>query len=303
MLFNELLMQNRMKKYLMIIGGMIVLVVIFIVTSKGKQLTNHVKGIIENTISTPSYINELGDSISTRVELPKGYKRKSYPKGSFQEYLRNYRLKKHGSPIINYDDTKYFAQHWHDAILEVPVPANGLQQCADALMRMRAEYLWDINRKDEIGFNFTSGHYCSWKKYAEGFRPKIKGNKVTFHKTASSNSSKSNFYKYLNLIYTYAGTLSLHTELPEVKIKDLTIGDMLVNPGTPGHIEIIVDEIVNERGEKLFLLAQGNTPAQNVCLLKNFEDTSISPWYKFKENESVYTPSYYFEEALFIRFK
>jgi len=292
-----------MKKYFLIGLGVIALIVILRMNSRGKQLTNHVKGIIENTISTPSYINKLGDSVSTRVTLPKGYKRTVYPKESFQEYLRHYRLKNHGSPIINYDNSRYFAQHWHDAIFEIPVPANGLQQCADALMRMRAEYLWDANRKDEIGFNFTSGHYCSWKKYAKGYRPKIRGNKVTFHKTASPNSSKANFYKYLNLIYTYAGTLSLYTELPKIKVKDLTIGDMLVNPGTPGHIEIIVDEIVNDKGMKLFLLAQGNTPAQNVCLLKNFEDTSISPWYRFSENVAVYTPSYHFEEALFIRFK
>lgn len=292
-----------MKKYLLLIGGIIVLVFLFRLTSKGKHITNQVKGAVENILPIYDNINETGDSISTRVMSLKGYKRSVYPKGSFQEYLRNYELKTFGSPIINYDDTEYFAQHWHDAILKVPVPSNGLQQCADALMRMRAEYLWEYDRKDEIGFNFTSGHYCSWKKYAEGFRPKIRGNKVTFHKTTAPNFSETNFYKYLNLIYTYAGTLSLYTELPKVKVKNLTIGDMLVKPGSPGHIEIIVDEIINDKGEKLFLLAQGNTPAQNVCLLKNFEDTGISPWYRFKENESVYTPSYYFEEAVFIRFK
>jgi len=292
-----------MKKYFLIGLGAIVLVLIITMTSKGKRLANHLGGIIENTIKTQKYIYENGDSISTRIQVPEGYKRVVYPKGSFQEYLRNYRLKRHGAPIINYDGSTYFAQHWHDAILEIPVPSNGLQQCADALMRIRAEYLWDANRKDAIGFNFTSGHYCSWKKYAEGYRPKIIGNKVTFHKTATPNSSKSNFYKYLNLIYTYAGTLSLHTELPKVSLKDVAVGDMLVKPGTPGHIEMIVDEIIDNRGERLFLLAQGNTPAQNVCLLKNFEDTSISPWYRFEENKAIYTPSYYFEEAMFIRFK
>ena len=77
---------------------------------------------------------------------------------------------------------------------------NGLQQCADALIRIRSEYLWDYNRKDEIGFEFTSGHYCSWKKYAQGFRPKVNGSKVTFHKTANTNHTKDNFYNYLNLV-------------------------------------------------------------------------------------------------------
>ena len=292
-----------MKKFIIGIIILVVAIFIFRMNSKAKHVTNHLKGIIENTLTSPDYINEDGDSIVTRVQIPEGYKRTVYAKKSFQEYLRNYRLKEYGSPIINYDGSRYFAQHWHDAILEVPVPSNGLQQCADALMRIRAEYLWDQGRKNEIGFNFTSGHYCSWKKYAEGFRPKINGNKVSFHKTAAPNSSKTNFYKYLNLIYIYAGTLSLHTELPKVAVKDLTIGDMLVRPGTPGHIEMIVDKIENNEGDKMFLLAQGNTQEKNVCLLKNFEDTSISPWFRFKENKPVDTPSYYFEEGIFVRFK
>nr|WP_025742917.1 DUF4846 domain-containing protein [Aquimarina pacifica] len=292
-----------MKKYILILLGLLLVVLCVQQTTKGKIVANHVKGAIVNAVVTPNYINKGGDSISTRVIVPEGYTRVNYDSGSFQSYLRHYRVKPYGSQIINYDDTEYFAQNWHDAILEVPVPSNGLQQCADALMRIRSEYLWDKNRKDEIGFNFTSGHYCSWAMYAKGFRPKIKGNKVSFHKTASPNNSKSNFYKYLNLIYMYAGTLSMYTELPKIKIEKITIGDMLVKPGSPGHIEIVVDEIVNENGDKLFLLAQGNTPAQSVCLLKNHEEIGISPWYRFNKNDPVYTPSYYFDEALFIRFK
>lgn len=293
-----------MKKRILITTGLFLLIFFLIRTnSKGKQLTNHIKGIINNTVSKPNYISETGDSICTRIKLPEGYTRVVYPKNSFQEYLRNYKLKKHGAPIINYDGSRYFAQHWHDAVLEIPVPKNGLQQCADALMRIRAEYLWSKNKKDKIGFKFTSGHYCSWKKYAAGYRPKIKGNKVSFHKTANPDYSKANFYRYLNLIFTYAGTASLHAELPKVTIKNLQIGDMLVNPGFPGHIEIIVDEAINTKGEKLYILAQGNTPAQNVCILKNFEDTAISPWYNFTKNEAIYTPSYHFNKPSFIRFK
>ncbi len=291
-----------MKKYgVMIVGGLCVVVMIWMnKTSEGKIIANHIKSVV---VANDGYINVNGDSISTRVLLPEGYKRVPYAKGSFQEYLRHYKVKPYGSKIINYDNSEYFAQHWHEAILEIPVPSNGLQQCADALMRIRSEYLWDQNRKDEIGFNFTSGHYCSWKMYSQGYRPKINGNKVHFYKTAAPNTSKTQFYKYLNLIYMYAGTLSMYTELPKVAINELKIGDMLVKPGSPGHIEIIVDEIINEQGEKLFLLAQGNTPAQSVCLLKNQEEVSWSPWYRFADHQPVYTPSYYFDEALFIRFK
>ncbi len=292
-----------MKKYIISLTIIVILFLIFRNTSKGKMVTNHIKSVVSNVVTDADYINTKGDSISTRVIVPKGYSRVKYAVGSFQEYLRHYRLKPYGSKIINYDDSEYFAQDWHDAILEVPVPSNGLQQCADALMRIRSEYLWEKNKKDKIGFNFTSGHYCSWIKYAEGFRPKIKGNKVTFYKTASPNHSKANFYTYLNLIYTYAGTMSMHNELKKIQVKDVRIGDMLVKPGSPGHIEIVVDEIQNADGDRMYLLAQGNTPAQNVCLLKNFENTKFSPWYRFDKNEPVYTPSYYFDKAIFVRFK
>ena len=257
------------------------------------------------TNSTPSsLINEEGNTIATRVKRPEGFKRVDYPKGSFQDYLRHYKLKAFGSKIINYDGSEYFWQRGHIGILEVPVPENGLQQCADALIRIRSEYLWDHNRKDEIGFNFTSGHYCSWKDYANGFRPKIKGSKVTFHQTASINHSKTNFYKYLNLIYTYAGTLSLFHELPKVEnASNLKIGDMLIIGGSPGHIVMLCDEVVNEKGEKLFLLFQGNTPAQSVQLVKNIEDSSISPWYKLEKGKIIPVSNYTFYDSKFVRFK
>lgn len=268
-----------------------------------KPVKQHVKAVVNTFPSHTDLINKDGLTILSRVKLPNGYNRVNYPKGSFQNYLRNYKLKTFGSKIINYDNTEYFWQRGHIGILEVPVPKNGLQQCADALIRIRSEYLWDNNRKDEIGFNFTSGHYCSWKKYAQGYRPKINGSKVTFHKTAKANHSKENFYKYLNLIYMYSGTLSLYNELEKVKAKDLKIGDMLIIGGTPGHIVMLCDEAVNANGEKLFLLFQGNTPAQNVHLLKNLDDTSISPWYQLKDNNEIPVSNYTFYNSEFVRFK
>ncbi|WP_179333389.1 DUF4846 domain-containing protein [Winogradskyella costae] len=262
-----------------------------------------VVSIVISSIETPSLINKDSLTIASRVNIPEGYKRVNYTEGSFEAYLRNYKLKAFGSKIINYDDTNYFWQGGHIGVLEIPVPKNGLQQCADALIRIRSEYLWDNNRKNEIGFNFTSGHYCSWTKYAEGYRPKINGNKVTFHKTASANTSKDNFYKYLNLIYMYSGTLSLYNELEAVKAKDLKIGDMLIKGGSPGHIVMVADEVVNVQGDKLFLLFQGNTPAQSVHLVKNLEDAVISPWYQLEDDTAISVSNYRFSSSKFVRFK
>ncbi|TXG38721.1 DUF4846 domain-containing protein [Seonamhaeicola maritimus] len=259
---------------------------------------------IITTVKPIDLLNKNGLTIKSRVEVPEGYKRIEYLKGSFQEYLRNYKLKAFGSKIINYDGSEYYWQMGHIGILDIPVPKNGLQQCADALIRVRSEYLWDNNRKNEIGFNFTSGHYSSWKYYADGYRPKINGNKVNFHITAVKDHSKSNFYKYLNLIYTYSGTLSLYNELPKINnVNSLKIGDMLIIGGTPGHIVMICDEVVNANGDKLYLLFQGNTPAQSVHLVKNLEDNTISPWYQLKKDAVIPVSNYTFYNSKFVRFK
>ena len=264
--------------------------------------------VIKNTAITyvvkPSYINEAGATVSERIKLPESFVRSVYPAGSFQKYLQDYQLKEFGSKVINYDGSEYGYQKGHVGVLEIPVPSNGLQQCADALMRIRAEYLWDKNRKDEIGFNFTSGHYCSWKKYAEGYRPKVNGSSVSFHKTAAANATKESFYNYLNLIYTYAGTQSLYDELPEVtSVKDIEVGDMLIYPGSPGHVIMVVEMATNDLGEKLFIFAQGNTPAQSVHMLKNPNNSGLSPWYEIELGAYLEIPTYYFNEVKFMRFK
>ncbi len=262
-----------------------------------------VRQIVNALVIETNLINKDSLTIKTRVTPPKGFSRVPYPKGSFENYLRNYKLKVYGSKIINYDQTSYFWQQGHIGILEIPVPKNGLQQCADALIRVRSEYLWEQNIKEKIGFNFTSGHYCSRTKYAEGYRPKVNGNKVNFLKTAKVNYSKNNFYNYLNLIYTYSGTLSLFSELKSIDDSNLKLGDMLIKGGSPGHIVMICDEVINEKGEKLFLLFQGNTPAQSVHLVKNLENSDLSTWYQLKNDEVISVSNYTFGSSKFVRFK
>ena len=95
-----------------------------------------------------SRINKDSLTIASRVNPPKGYKRVDYPLGSFQDYIRNYKLKAYDSKIINYDNSLYYWQKGHEGILDISVPKNGLQQCADALIRIRSEYLWQSDKKE-----------------------------------------------------------------------------------------------------------------------------------------------------------
>jgi hypothetical protein len=272
----------------------------FFGTKEGKIMKN----VAISYATSPNLINREGVTVAERIKLPKDFRRKSYPEGSFQQYIQNYTLQPFGAKVVNYDGQDYAYQAGHVGVFTLPVPDNGLQQCADALIRLRAEYLWEQNRKDEIGFNFTSGHYCSWARYAEGFRPKINGNRVSFARTAAADASRANFYRYLNLIFMYSGTQSLYDELPEVgSISEVEVGDMLINPGSPGHVIMVADVAMDDNGRKLLIFAQGNTPAQSVHLLKNPNDLGLNPWYEVEIGQYLEIPTYYFNEVKFVRFK
>lgn len=291
-----------MKK---VILGIVVIIIIALIFFRKSREVKAITGAVTSYVAAPSaYVNDEGMSIKTRITIPDSYTRVTTQVGTFSHYIQNYQLKTADAQVVNYTGKPYIFQQGHVGVLDVPVPSNGLQQCADALIRLRSEYLWDQNKKQEIGFKFTSGHYCSWTKYTEGYRPKINGNKVTFSKTATPNSSKENFYKYLNLIYTYAGTYSLSEELKDVNtLSDIKIGDLLIYPGFPGHVMMVGDIIENNKGERRFVFFQGNTPAQSVHIIKNTSDATMSPWYDLKGKTSIETPIYTFSSFKMVRFK
>lgn len=245
----------------------------------GDELTN----IVETQASIK--INTDKNTIRERFPAPDGYSWVEEQPTSFGYYLETFPLQKYGSPILKYDGTALPTQHLHEAIFNIDTGTKDLQQCADALIRLRAEYLYKNKRFDEIKFHFTSGDLMTWNDYKSGVRAFVKGNSVQFRKTENFNDSYENFRKYLDLIFTYAGTISLTKETkPVLKTDDLKTGDLLITAGSPGHIVFISGVCENKKGEKLFLLAEGFTPAQSIHVLKNPFNSKISPWYELEVN-------------------
>ena len=78
---------------------------------------------------------------------------------------------------------------------------------------------------------------------------------------------------------------------------------MLILTRRVGETVMIGDEVINEKGDKLYLLFQGNTPAQSVHLVKNLEDSTISPWYQLENDAVTPVSNYTFSSAKFARFK
>jgi hypothetical protein len=262
-------------------------------------------GILESGCSqNPSnLIDSKGDKIATRIKLPNKFERVAAPEGSFGAYLRQLTLKPDQSGVTLYNGVPKMA-NVHAAVLTLDVGSRDLQQCADAVMRMRAEYLFSQARFQDIHFNFTNGFRCDYSKWKEGFRMKVVGNKTSWYKKEAATPGYRSFRNYLDLVYTYAGTLSLEKELKPIAFNEMNIGDVLIRGGSPGHAVLVVDMAINPAtGEKIFLLAQSYMPAQDIHILQNFNDPKLSPWYSLKASGTeVLTPEWTFLKTQLRRF-
>ena len=99
----------------------------------------------------------------------------------------------------------------------------------------------------------------------------------------------------MDLIFNYAGTLSLSKSLHSKNIKDISIGDVFIKGGSPGHAVIVVDMAVNVSGDKIFMIAQSYMPAQETQILRNINDDELTPWYSSKIVGDLVTPQWTFE--------
>ena len=222
---------------------------------------------------------------------------------SFAEYLQNLPLKPAGAEVKYYNGEVKANQGVYMAVVDIDVGTRDLQQCADAVMRLRAEYLWGQKAYNDIHFDFTNGFQVDYSRWREGYRIRIEGNKTNWYKGGQIDESYQSFRKYLNLVFAYAGTLSLSKELKSADLKDIQIGDVFIQGGSPGHAVIVVDMAVNpDTNEKAFLLAQSYMPAQDIQILQNPNDKRWNPWYSNQIENKLDTPEWTFQAKDLKRF-
>jgi hypothetical protein len=249
-----------------------------------------------------AFYNPSGNTIENRINTPNNFKRASVSPNSYASYLRTLPLKEHGSKVYLYNGQLKSNQSTAVAVINLDVGTRDLQQCADAVMRVRAEYLFKEKKYSDIHFNFTNGFKVDYSNWMKGQRIVVDGNKTYWaQKTQASNSYES-FRKYMTTIFIYAGTLSLEKELVSVPVHEIEIGDVFIQGGSPGHAVFVVDLAVNDHGEKVFLLAQSYMPAQDIHVLSNPNSLDGSPWYSIPSINKLETPEWIFNLSDLKRF-
>ncbi|MGL4597513.1 MAG: DUF4846 domain-containing protein [Bacteroidia bacterium] len=249
--------------------------------------------------------SEISSCISCRIGVPKEFSRVAVASNSFGAWLQNLPLLPENSPVLLFNGNEKRNQQAQFAVLDIDVGNVDLQQCADAVMRLRAEYLFASKKYEQIHFNYTSGHRLDYQKWCLGERLKPAGNKVNRVQTGKrvDETDHKNIRAYMNDVFMYAGTLSLSRELKTISIDSVQIGDVFIRGGSPGHAVLVVDMIQNKTtGEKRFMLVQSYMPAQQIHVLKNPNAVVNSPWFSIPKGNTLETPEWDFATTELMRF-
>ena len=215
-----------------------------------------------------TYYNTIG-----AIPVLPGYTRVTARRGSFAEWLRAVPLKK-DKTVYLYNGSVKPNQSAQFAVLDISVGNKDLQQCADAVMRLRAEYLYAEKRYSDIAFMDYSGKWYKW----------------------TGGANRPGFDNYLQTVFGWCGSASLEKQLKAATdFNQIKAGDVLVWGGFPGHAMTVVDVAQNNKGNIVYMLAQGYQPAQDIHVVVNPENDKMSPWYEVNDAVDIITPEWRFK--------
>lgn len=251
--------------------------------------------------SVRNIIQAEGNTLESRFAVPEGYTRLAAQQDSFAEFLRSYPLFPDKEPVHLYDGREKGNQNDHVAVFDMEMADGDLQQCADSVLRLYAEYFYRTKQYSRMKFHLTNGFELSFDEWRKGKRVRVDGNDTVWVNSASASDSEETFFGYLEFLFNYAGTLSMGGECEPQNLKDVQPGDVFLYSGSPGHVVLILDVCEDSSGNRAFLLGQGYMPAQQFHVLKNPADED-NPWYYVAEmNYPFITPEYTFDEGSFMR--
>jgi hypothetical protein len=250
----------------------------------------------QTSTNDQAFISRINMKYKTISEIPtpQGFQRIMIEKSSFSQWLRQIKLRE-DPKVYLYNGRLKANQSAQFAVLDISIGSKDLQQCADAVMRLKAEYFFSRNRTDSIHFKATDGTILHFGRWLKGERHKLNGSRLSSYLTHPSHENqRMQLEKFLEVIFTYCGTLSLDKETYHIDLNSIQPGDVFVKGGFPGHAMIVADVAINQKNEKIFMLAQSYMPAQDIHIVKNPGENDFSPWYKVTPDLKIITPEWVF---------
>lgn len=223
-------------------------------------------------------------TIGSRFELPQGAQRLAAQPGSFAQFLRQLPLRPPSTPVLLFNGQSKRNQDVHAAVLDIDTGSRDLQQCADAVMRLRGEFLWSQARSQQACFVSAAGKKL---QFGGGGYPA--------------------FRRWMDTVFTWANTGSLRKQMVPVKEPaKAEPGDVFIvgaGGGLPfGHAVLVLDVAQDSAGQRWLLLGQSYMPAQDIHVLKNTEHPQKGAWFAARADGGMDTPEWTFPAGSLRRF-
>ena len=213
----------------------------------------------------------IAEPLASRFAPPAGLARVPAAAGTFAAWLRGLPLRPKG-PVLDYrggvvcaeTDTRVAA------VIAIDEGKADLQQCADSIVRLHAEWQWSRGERGAT-YRAASGAAMPFARWLAGERPSTDDGKKLVWKASARASDRDDhgaFRKYLDAVFTWANTGALARDGAKVALADLRPGDFFVLPGGPGHAILVLDVAQSASGERALLLGQGYMPAQSFHVLR-----------------------------------
>lgn len=251
------------------------------------KITNGYPWFDASTLGVP----RAEGTLEQRFPTEPGFSRVKLNLGSFGAFLRTLPLTAPNTPVLSYrGDVIREGDHPNvAAVVAIDVGTRDLQQCADAIIRVHAEWRYARGHRDHV-YKAASGTKLSFARYAAGDRLRVDGNSLSFVTGARpAEPTHALLRTWLDDVFGWANTGALSRDGERVKLTDLRPGDFFVLTGVPyGHAVLVLDMAEDARGRRALLLGQSFVPAQNMHVLRPNVSTA---WFVVNEAEgAVSTP-------------
>lgn len=235
--------------------------------------------------SEPKIIKCKELKIFTRFHTPTDYSR-TQSSSLFGKWLNDLALKNCDTPVYTFDEKKKPNPNIYVGVLDLDQPKKNVQFNANAIISLRLEYFYQT------------------KNYSELDKLALIETKPTpYTKYVNGDFSKTAFESYLIYYLENTTATTIKQLLKPIQFEKIQIGDVFFQTGNiKNHAVIIMDIASDKNGKKIFILAQGYYPSQDIQILANPSNDNISPWYEAKAG-ILLTPEWRFATSDIMRFK